>query len=155
MSYVQQPDQLVIGRKEYSIGPITLPNNHPMITLKAGLTEGYWVFSDTIRGYIGTWQITGDCLELVSLDDKYNLLSDRPVLASWFTGSIRCETGDVFATMPTYHFSYYFYDRISTYHIIEGRVVRVTVSDDRAWHERMINKGHQQPDEKWPVIQAD
>lgn len=40
------------------------------------------------RGYIGTWEINGNALYLLSLKGKYLMKSNHPVFASWYTGDL-------------------------------------------------------------------
>jgi len=72
---------------------------HPKVTFAAILTSCW-------RGYIGTWQIVDNHLYLVKLDGEYEdgslaTLEDvfpghtGPVLASWYSGTLRVPRGDL------------------------------------------------------------
>lgn len=47
------------------------------------------------RGYIGTWEIRDDHFYLVNLSGKLRLRGDEPLLADWFSGTIRVPRGEI------------------------------------------------------------
>lgn len=47
------------------------------------------------RGYLGTWELKGGRLYLVSLQGSYEVIGDGPVPADWVSGWIRVPRGEL------------------------------------------------------------
>lgn len=46
-----------------------------------------------MRGYISTWEVKDDLLYLNSIKGRYKLLGNVPVVAEWFTDTLKVPTG--------------------------------------------------------------
>jgi hypothetical protein len=47
------------------------------------------------RRYRGTWEIRDGLLYLVSVEGRFELVGDGPLLADWFTGALRVLQGEI------------------------------------------------------------
>jgi hypothetical protein len=124
-----------------------IPQGHPRIAVldeeeARRSTENIVIFSSACwRGYIGTWAIQRDRFYLVAVEGKYHLKGSEPLLADWFTGTLRIPRGDVldyvhagFATV----FEKEIHVRIQAGRVIGWRVIE--------------NGGNQQPSDDWADI---
>lgn len=75
-----------------------LPENDPRVTkLKDDeIDDGGIIFSTACwRQYIGTWEIKDNKFYLVSLNGRYKISENTPILADWFTGTLRIPQGEM------------------------------------------------------------
>ena len=47
------------------------------------------------RGYIGTWEVRDDRFYLVDIEGLWRKEGDDPILADWFTGTLRIPRGEM------------------------------------------------------------
>jgi hypothetical protein len=59
-------------------------------------TESFFIYSTACwREYVGTWEIKDRKFYLVKLVGKFKLVSNEPVFADWFTGTLRIPQGEM------------------------------------------------------------
>jgi hypothetical protein len=63
----------------------------------AGASRLDWILNSTgcWRRYQGTWEVRDGLLYLVSVEGRFESVGDEPLLADWFTGSLRVPQGKV------------------------------------------------------------
>jgi len=84
------------------------------------------------RRYQGVWEIRDGSLWLVSLAGGLRLMSDRPILADWFTGVMRVPQGEMLAYVHMGFGSVY--ERELHIKVESGRVVDERVIDNTQRH---------------------
>lgn len=88
---------IIDGKKSSMAFCPPLPENDPRLTkLKdSEIKHGIILSTACWRQYIGTWEIKDDQLYLVSIEGRFKLSGDSPILADWFTGTLRIPQGKV------------------------------------------------------------
>lgn len=78
-----------------------LPERHPRIITpkpdESPSDASDQILSSTAcwRGYLGTWEIRDGRFYLVGLRGAYRLVGEEPLLADWFTGTLRVPQGEL------------------------------------------------------------
>lgn len=99
----QIPELLILNEEETSMTFCpSLPVGHPRVveasTDPNEREEGdsFILYSTACwRQYRGTWEIKDGKFYLVSLQGRFRLLGEEPLLADWFTGVIRIPRGEM------------------------------------------------------------
>ncbi len=95
----QVHENLILNGEETSMAFCPpLPEDDPrIIALKDDeMDQGSIIFSTACwREYIGTWEIKDGKFYLVHLEGRYKLSGDTPILADWFTGTLRIPQGEM------------------------------------------------------------
>ncbi len=75
-----------------------LPENHPRIRVsdEADAAKSHSIVFSTAcwRQYIGTWKIQKSKFYLVGVEGRYQMTGSEPILADWFSGTIRIPQGE-------------------------------------------------------------
>lgn len=66
-----------------------------ILELPEGKIEGIFNSTACWRQYIATWKVSGDKLYLMSIEGKYNLSENKPIIAYWFSGLLKIQQGDI------------------------------------------------------------
>ncbi|NJM58974.1 MAG: hypothetical protein HC849_00270 [Oscillatoriales cyanobacterium RU_3_3] len=126
-------EKLIFNGKETSISfwP-SLPDQHPgIIKLEAKdikydnrsiCSTACW------RGYIGTWAIENGYFYLVGLVGQYKMTDKYPILADWFSGTIRVPQGELIYYDRA---GFKVYDREIHVQIENGKVIDSQSIDNR------------------------
>jgi hypothetical protein len=113
------------GKKTYIHDCPPLPENDSRIKQSAETS----ICSACWRGYVGTWEITEGQLFLVGLSGNYYLDPEESILANWYSGEIVVPEGE--ALKYDAMGSPYLYERQHNFTIENGRVVAVSLIDNR------------------------
>jgi hypothetical protein len=81
------------------------------------------------RNYIGSWEILYGKLYLKSIAGAYKLTQETPLLASWFSGTLRVATGDCVDYIHGGFLSKFSQEHF--YEIDAGRVVKSWVVENK------------------------
>ena len=92
--------------------------------------DGGIIFSTACwRQYIGTWEVKDGMFYLVSIDGRYRLSGNAPILADWFTGTIRIPQGKM---LHYVHMGYgSVFERELHVRIENGKVTKSKTIDNR------------------------
>jgi hypothetical protein len=63
------------------------------------------------RGYVATWRINGDVLELLSMEGKFRLIDEKPRIATWLDCPLKIARGDVVEYVHMGYLSRFEYER--------------------------------------------
>ncbi len=108
-----------------------LPKGHPRI-IEADIdkSDDLVLYSTACwRGYQGTWEIRDGRFYLVGLRGRFRLLGEEPLLADWFSGTIRIPRGELLVYVHMGFGSVY--EQELHVRIIKGEVVASRIIDNR------------------------
>ena len=93
------------------------------------LTTACW------RGYVGTWEINNGLFYLVAINEQFCLPDGEPILADWFSGTLRIPKGDI---LQYVHMGFgSVYEQEEHVKIEKGVVVATRIIDNRGkMHDR-------------------
>jgi hypothetical protein len=80
------------------------------------------------RRYVGTWEVRDGQLFLTSIEGRFKLLGNEPLLADWFTGVLRVARGEMLAYVHMGFGSVY--EEELHIHVERGRVTGTRVYDN-------------------------
>ncbi|RTZ96680.1 MAG: hypothetical protein DSY90_09750 [Deltaproteobacteria bacterium] len=129
----QVHENLILDGKKTSMAfcPPLPENDARVAELPDGRISGGDIFFSTAcwRQYIGTWEIRDNKFYLVKLKGKYRLKSKTPVLAEWFTGTLRIPRGKI---LEYVHMGYgSVYEKELHIKIRNGIVIKTRTIDNR------------------------
>jgi len=107
-----------------------LPDNHPRIVPRDGLSGSPFIFSTACwRRYLGTWEVRDGRFYLIEVTGSYQLAGNEPLFADWFSGTLRVPQGELVDYVHMGFGSTYERDLLIT--IDKGLVVSKRVLDNR------------------------
>lgn len=93
----QVHENLILNGENSSMAfcPPLPKNDSRIVELEKDEIIRHGIFSSTAcwRQYVGTWEIKDNRFYLVELNGRFNLVGNTPVLADWFTGTLRIPKG--------------------------------------------------------------
>ena len=126
----QSPEILILNGERTSMAFCPpLPEGDPrVIELDIDEIDSSFFNSACWRKYAGTWEIKDHEFYLVNIDGRYKLLSHVPILADWFSGTLRIPQGEL---LDYVHMGYAsLYERDLLIHIQNGCVTQTEVVDN-------------------------
>lgn len=108
------------------------PEDHPRIHTgipEDGQVSGVIFSTACWRQYIGTWEVKDGHFYLTKIEGRFQLLGNEPLLADWFTGTLRIPRGKVLHYVHM-GFGSVFEEEIHI-RIESGRVISERVIDNR------------------------
>ena len=106
-----------------------LPDEHPRIFYDPEELDSGFAHTACWRGYQGTWEIRDGRFYLVGLQGRYQLRDGDPILADWFSDTIRVPKGDMLEYVHAGFASVY--EREVHIKIENGVVVKTRSIDNR------------------------
>lgn len=79
------------------------------------------------RGYVATWEFQQGVLRLVGVKGRYRLRGDKPIKATWFTGTLRVPFGKMLKYVHAGHASVFEHDLLLD--VRRGRLRECRVHD--------------------------
>lgn len=133
-------ENLILDGQATSIAfcpPLPL-NDSRVVALKYDEIDGGGILISSAcwRQYVGTWEIKDNKFYLVNLRGRLKLVEQTPILADWFTGTLRIPMGN---TLRYRHIKYgSVYEREMHIDIENGKVIQSRNIDNR---NKYVNEG--------------
>lgn len=125
----QMGERLILDGEETSmLSCPAIPENDPRI--EYGPDPGVILITCNWRNYLGTWEIKDRRLYLVALTGRHRLRETGPILADWFSGTLRVPKGEVLQYVHSGFASTY---ETELFIEIERGTVRDTLTIDYRW----------------------
>lgn len=96
----QVHEGLILDGKETSMAfcpPLPKDESRIIVLSDDEIKDGGGIIFSTAcwRQYIGTWEIKDNKFYLINLEGRYRLKDDTPIIADWFTGTLRIPQGEM------------------------------------------------------------
>ncbi|MDP1947097.1 MAG: hypothetical protein Q8L77_06310 [Nitrospirota bacterium] len=138
-------DRLIVNGEDLALlGYLALPEQHPRITLCLPMTDSpddsYAYFATCLGTYWSTWKIKDGCLWLTEIRGSLRLVGEKPLQATWITGTIQASLANDIRSHNDYA---YRYEEEMLITIQQGLVQDSTVD------VRVNNQGRALDSEEW------
>lgn len=138
----QMPERLIFEGQVTSMACCPdLPERHPrIIEIGSAAIESTGCY----RGYEGTWEIKDGRFYLVALRGLFQLRGEQPLLADWFSGTLRIPKGEVLQ-----------YVRLGFHPGMCEEEVHVKIERGKVMASRVIDNRGRKFDEWWESLRGD